>query len=163
MRNVVKTVAQLPQSYTGHCEIVINDRDFDIVARNATLLLIAIYYPAELSAEVMLHVWYSAFITDEMFRGLQEKALPHVKDVCSKIQDKPPTLFQSKSWTVQGRTLRLVLKKSMWDKLQAYFEIPVGLSKPRAQEIMSQPLLHRNGKIIVSVHPMLNCVAGVLA
>jgi hypothetical protein len=34
LRNVIKTIASLPQSYTGMPSIVVNDVDFDIVARN---------------------------------------------------------------------------------------------------------------------------------
>jgi hypothetical protein len=34
LRNVIKTIASLPQSYTGKPSIVVNDVDFDIVARN---------------------------------------------------------------------------------------------------------------------------------
>ena len=56
LRNVVKTLAQLPDSYTALCEVVINDKDFDIVARNAIILLIAISCPTDLASEAILHI-----------------------------------------------------------------------------------------------------------
>lgn len=47
IRNVVKSVARLPVSYTEQCEIIANDKDFDIVARNFILLLIALHFGPE--------------------------------------------------------------------------------------------------------------------
>ncbi|KAE9365085.1 hypothetical protein N431DRAFT_473171 [Stipitochalara longipes BDJ] len=135
LRNVVKTLAQLPQSYAGQCEAVINDRDVDIVARNAIMLLTAISCPTDIASEAMLHMWYSAFITSDIFKLLQEKVKPLIDEVCEKIRNKPENVLQSKSWTVGNGTLCLILKE-IWNALQAYFDILAELSKSKAQEIM---------------------------
>jgi hypothetical protein len=42
-RNVVKTVSGMPKDYTGNLSFVMNDVDFDISARNAILLMTALF------------------------------------------------------------------------------------------------------------------------
>jgi len=42
MRNLVKTVVDLPSSYLKPDEAVLNDKEFDLVVRNAVMLLIAL-------------------------------------------------------------------------------------------------------------------------
>jgi hypothetical protein len=43
LRNVVKTVSSMPKDYTDKLSFVMNDIDFDISARNAVLLVMALY------------------------------------------------------------------------------------------------------------------------
>jgi hypothetical protein len=38
-RNVLKSAVGLPEGYRGQCSIMINDIDFNVVARNAIFLL----------------------------------------------------------------------------------------------------------------------------
>ncbi|PMD57810.1 uncharacterized protein K444DRAFT_653762 [Hyaloscypha bicolor E] len=94
LRNVVKTLAHLPEWCSGQREAVINDKGFDI------------------------------------------RIKPPVNDVYEKIRHKEATSLQSKSWTADGRALSLILQKSARDELQAYLEVPTGLSKTKAQEII---------------------------
>jgi hypothetical protein len=84
-RNIIKTLTGLPETYSGHCEVVVNDRDFDIVARNVILLLMALQFDPDTATPIMLHMWYSALIPAQMLRCLQEKVLPLVQDVCGKF------------------------------------------------------------------------------
>ena len=56
-RNVVQSVSNILTSYTGYCEIIINDRNLDIVTRNAALLLIALHFGPKEAAPMMLHIW----------------------------------------------------------------------------------------------------------
>ncbi|ODM16214.1 hypothetical protein SI65_08213 [Aspergillus cristatus] len=61
LRNIVKTVARLPRSYSHSLEITINDRDFEIVARNIILLLIALVVEkVDEAVDCIIHLWYSA-------------------------------------------------------------------------------------------------------
>ncbi len=129
------SLAGLPASYTGHCEVVVNDRDPDVVARNAILLLVALHFSPEVATSTMLHVWYSALISTDMLRSLQDSILPLIQDVCIKIQAKPAQSLLSKTWTFGSRSLRLVLTKQEWDRLPSYFEVPNGLSMAQAQAI----------------------------
>ncbi|KAH0565170.1 hypothetical protein GP486_001434 [Trichoglossum hirsutum] len=122
-------------------QVAVNDRDFDIVARNVILLLTALHFgPGEATA-IMLHIWYSALIPEQMFRSLQDNILPLIQKVCAKIREKPAMSLQSKTWRYGARSLRLVLQKAMWDRLPSYLQVPDGLSMAEAQNVMSSTTL----------------------
>ncbi|TVY19932.1 hypothetical protein LARI1_G002648 [Lachnellula arida] len=135
IRNVVSTLAELPSSFSGTCNIVVNDKDPDIVARNTILLLTALHYKPEQAVVMMIHLWYSALISAEIFSSLRDDILPLIEDVCTKIKDKPLNSLQSKTWKYGSRSLRLVLKKSEWFLLPSYFQVPSDLSATEAQQI----------------------------
>ena len=50
-------------NFETHCEAFINDRDLVIVARNAILLLVALYLDTHIATEAVVHIWYSAFMS----------------------------------------------------------------------------------------------------
>ena len=137
----MKSLVGLPEMYAGYCEVVVNDKDSDIVARNAILLLIALHFSPETAAPMMLHLWYSALIPAQMLRSLQDNILPLIQEVCNKIKSKPAQSLQSKTWTYGTRSLRLVLTKEHWDHLLPYFEVPDGLSAAQAQVIRAATTL----------------------
>ena len=135
MRNLVKSLIGLPKTYPGSCEIILNDDDADIVARNAILLLVAFRFEPEVATPLMLHVWYSALIPADMLHSLQNEILPLIKEVCTRIQAKPAQALLSETWTFGTRSLRLVLTKIQWDRLPSYLEVPNGLCMAGAQTI----------------------------
>lgn len=137
----MKTVAELPDSFEGKCEVIVNDHDFDIVARNAIFLLTALQLGSEKAVPMILHLWYSALIPDAIFRSFQEYIVPIIQDVCAKIHNKPLESLQAKTWKFGTRSLRLVLKKSQWDLLPRYLEVPVGLTAERALQIMRATMM----------------------
>ncbi|KAK1490750.1 hypothetical protein CCUS01_14345 [Colletotrichum cuscutae] len=58
LRNVVKTIAKLPDSYTQSIEVTMNDRDLNIVARNVIMLLISLVVDdVDIAADCIIHVW----------------------------------------------------------------------------------------------------------
>lgn len=63
LRNLVRTINELPADYSGELKVVLNDHNPYIVARNLTLLLLLATTddPVE-GAEIALHYWYSAFV-----------------------------------------------------------------------------------------------------
>jgi hypothetical protein len=135
-------VASLPSTYTGDCEIIINDRDSDIIARNIILLLIALHYTPEEATPIMLHIWYSALVPKAMIGSLRENIAPMIEDVCSKIKHKSTSLtLQAKTWKIGSSSLRLLLEKPFWDSLLPYFDVPIGLSMPQAQRIRTATTL----------------------
>jgi hypothetical protein len=113
----VKSLTGLSETYAGHCEVVVNDKDSDIVARNAILLLTALNFSPDAATPMMLHMWYSALVPAQMLRSLRDNVLPLVQEVCNKIQAKPAQSLLSKTWTYGTRSLRLVLAKEQWDHL----------------------------------------------
>ena len=132
---MVKSLAGLPATYKGHCEIVLNDKDHDILARNAILLLVALNFSPEVATPILLHIWYSALVPADMLRSLQNSILPLIQEVCKKIQVKPAQSLLSKLWTFGRRSLRLVITKEQWERLPSYFEVPDSLSMAQAQAI----------------------------
>ncbi|CZR65732.1 uncharacterized protein PAC_15632 [Phialocephala subalpina] len=143
LRNVVKSVNSMVFFLSARRDIVINDIDIDIVARNAILLLVAMNFPAEEAASMMLHLWYSALVPQGLVDRLQKKIMPLVQDVCTKIREKPSTSLQSKTWRCGPTSLRLVLQKQEWDKVLLYFQVPDTLSADQAQKIRVSTTLAR--------------------
>ncbi|OTB03265.1 hypothetical protein M426DRAFT_60852 [Hypoxylon sp. CI-4A] len=144
MRNAILSVVDLPKGYRGPLNILLNDKDIDIVARNAIFLLV--FFVEEnpgVAAQFVLHIWYSAMITDSCRNMLQDKIRPMVKDVCDKIMHQSKSTLFSKTWTFGTSSLQLVLTLENWLSLLSYFNAPKGLSQDAArrvrQETMSAP------------------------
>ncbi|KAI9875688.1 MAG: hypothetical protein M1830_008116 [Pleopsidium flavum] len=141
MRNIVQSLTKLPTTYRGHCEVIVNDRDSDIVARNTILLLTALHFSPDAATPIMIHVWYSALVPAQVLHSLRDNILPLIQGVCTKIQAKPGKTLLSKTWTYGTRSLCLVLRKEQWDRLLSYFEVPNGLSMVQAQAIRASTTL----------------------
>ena len=138
LRNVVKTVASLPNDYSKTISLVINDRDFDIVARNVIMLLIVLVVSDPIQAvDCLLYIWYSPLVRQSDIHILNGDILPLIEDVNHKAADKPSRKLLGKTWTFGERSLRLVLTKESWHSLLSYFKVPTGLTPQRAQEIRS--------------------------
>lgn len=137
LRNVVKTASGLMDDYEGKCEIVVHDLYFDIVARNAILLMIALFFDnIEEAVPVMIHLWYSARMPATLLAMIQDKLLPPVEDVCNKIANKSDDIPLGKTFkTHSGQSLRIVLTKAGWSRFKSYFTMPAGLT-PKAANTM---------------------------
>ncbi|KAL3461958.1 hypothetical protein BJX64DRAFT_288910 [Aspergillus heterothallicus] len=136
LRHVVKSIAELPSSYRGSMEITLNDRDFDIVARNIILLLIAtVVEDVDTASDCMIHLWYSALVRESDFNILQQHVRPVIMDVCRKISDRPSGTLLAKTWTFGQSSIRVVLEKSTWDRLLSFLDVPVGLDAHQAQGV----------------------------
>ncbi|KAF5962848.1 hypothetical protein FBULB1_13786 [Fusarium bulbicola] len=116
MRNVVKTIARLPPGHDKAIEITVNDRDLDIVSRNAIMLLIA------LTADDQDAAAY----------------------ICDKTKKKPAESLLGKTWTFGKRSLRLVLRKFAWDKVLRFLDTPAGLTMERANKIRKDVTLAKS-------------------
>jgi len=78
LRNVILTIPGLPQSYKGKCCVNINDKDFQVVARNVIMLLVAHRMEPDTAVPLIIHIWYSAFIPAVMLQILQSTILPMI-------------------------------------------------------------------------------------
>lgn len=135
LRNMIKSVVGLRQEYKGKCTIVLNDKEPVIVFRNAIMLLVALYFDAKTAVPMMIHLWYSALLPRSMVQALQSSILPLVEDVCKKIEDKPAGGLHAKTFTINDRQLRLVLRKGEWSHLAQHFQVPGGLTVQEANEM----------------------------
>ncbi|KFZ20600.1 hypothetical protein V501_00028 [Pseudogymnoascus sp. VKM F-4519 (FW-2642)] len=155
-RNMVKTIALLPKSYSQPVDITMNDLDLDIVARNVIMLLIALTVDnIDEAADCIIHIWYSALIRKSDLDVLQQRIRPLIKDVCEKIKSKLPSAILAKTWTFGQRSMRLVLQKSSWDNPLFYMNIPEGLTAERANQIRTAVTLPESRKDYRDRHLLL--------
>lgn len=142
LRNVVKTLVSLSGDYNSTIDLVINDRDMDIAARNTILMLIALVVEEDETAiECMIHLCYSPLIRPSDFSILAAKIRPLIEDVVRKVADKPEHQWLGKTWNFRAATFRVELSKRSWNRLLAYFDVPAGLTAERANEIREDVML----------------------
>jgi hypothetical protein len=153
IRNVAKTIANIPSCYHRSVYVTMNDKDIDIVARNAIMLLIAfVVDDIDKAIDCIIHVWYSTLIRDSDFNILQQLVRPLIEDICCKIKSKEPRAFLGKTWTFGERSLRLVLERSSWDKLLSFMDIPAGLNLQQADQIRTAVTLAESRKDYMDRH-----------
>lgn len=139
LRNVILSVSRLPQVYKSPLTLVINDNDFDIVARNAILLLLFFTIDdPEVAAEHAVHVFYSALLKKSCYNMARQKIRRLIREVCDKIAGRPAGALVGKTWKFGQRDLRLVLSKESWFKLLSFFDVPRNLTKDKAQRVRSR-------------------------
>jgi len=141
----VKTIADLPATTSQPLHITVNDKEFAVVARNTILLLFALVTVGETitdnggrleKAEMLMHLWYSAFIPRSTLLAMQNVVKPFIRDVCIKIADNSSEKHLGKTWDFpSGRSLRLVLTKSQWFELEKLLDMPDELTYQRATQI----------------------------
>jgi Domain of unknown function (DUF4470) len=137
IRNVLKTIACLPEEYQQSISVVLNDRDFDIVARNLIMLLATLQpdkHPDEV-LESIIHVWYSAKLQSSHLHHLQSSIGQLFQEVCAKIKHKPNGTLLGKTWIFGTKSLRVTLSKEKWMLLPSFLTVPDGLSCSLADEI----------------------------
>ncbi|KAF9733843.1 hypothetical protein PMIN04_012859 [Paraphaeosphaeria minitans] len=154
LRNVVKTIISLPEQYLGSCRVVINDRNTAIVTRNALLLLVALQFEPEVATPIMLHLWYSAMLPQNILEALQKGILPCIRNVCDKIKLKLDNSIQAKTFVHGQGSIRLVLKKSEWIALAKMLTPSKELTAPIAQAIRRNITLARVDHIDCSLYKM---------
>jgi len=113
-----------------------NDRDLDIVARNAIMLILLLAVEdTEAAIDCVLHIWYSAQISEVHLALLSTTVQPLIKDICTKISQRPDSKLQGKTWSFSNRRLRLVLTKQAWNSVLSYLDPPAGLTSQQANSI----------------------------
>ncbi|SPJ78857.1 uncharacterized protein FTOL_07248 [Fusarium torulosum] len=146
-RNVIKTIAQLPEDYDKPVSITINDRDFDIVARNVIMLLIAPSVEDQDEAiDCIIHIWYSAFIRKSDLDIIQQRVRRLIANICKEQKEKPADHRIVTTWEFGRWSLKLDLQKSVWDNLLLFTEIPKGLTTEKANEIRTATALAESRK-----------------
>ncbi|KAG5769953.1 hypothetical protein H9Q73_013382 [Fusarium xylarioides] len=136
MRNVVKTIAELPPGWDQPIDITMNDADLAVVARNAIILFIAFSAEDESEAiDCIIHMWYSSLIRESDRAILKQRIRPKIQAVTDQIKGLPANMLFKKDWSRGKLSLRLSLTKAAWDKLLSYATVPEGLTMERANRI----------------------------
>ncbi len=150
MRNVVQTVAALPERLNTSVHFVVNDRDFDVVARNAILLLYVLVSLQDCInestltslAESLMHLWYSAFLPEELSLDLRMKVHPLIHQANESYRGMDPTGEYEHCWSFRsGRSLCLTLSGRDWLRLVDFWDDPSRLSMEKAMEIRASVTL----------------------
>lgn len=132
IRNIVETVARLPDSYSGQCEIAANGVSFEVFAQNIVLALTAFHFPPEKAAPIMIHLWYSALIPSSVLAALQSKLLPLIDEVCSQAELKRPERFFKWAWKTKTSCLQVELLREEWKRLRYTLRFPGRFSASEA-------------------------------
>ncbi|KAJ6014888.1 hypothetical protein N7540_009479 [Penicillium herquei] len=142
LRNLIKTINGIPDTYDQSVDITVNDMDLDIVGRNILLLLIALVVEnIDEAVDCILHLWYSALIRETHIEILESRIRPLIEDVCNKIKDKPSKGTFAKTWEFNQCSLRIVLEKPSWIRLLSFVKKPDGISYENAQKIRTDTTL----------------------
>ncbi|KAG2123462.1 hypothetical protein DEU56DRAFT_48468 [Suillus clintonianus] len=66
LRHAVQTINALPEDYSGHLQVLVNDFCLPVVARNIVILLIlGTVHDETMAVDIALHFWYSVFMPVE--------------------------------------------------------------------------------------------------
>lgn len=106
LRNIVRTINELPSNFSGKISILLNDREPIIVVRNIILLVIlGTISEKEIATDLALHFWYSAMVPAEYDVQLQQVLLRFVETL---DRSEPDILSMSTplgpSSTLSGKT-----------------------------------------------------------
>ena len=85
------------------------------------MLLVAVQVPPMDAAELILHMWYSARLTQDMLATIDTYVKQPVSDVVDKIKSKPHDIILSKKWTFGAAEVTVRLYKQQWDNLLRIF------------------------------------------
>jgi hypothetical protein len=136
LRNLIKSVVLLPDSYDGAINLVVNDMDIDRVARNIIMLLVLLTTDnRDEATECVLHMWYSVLIKQSHLDRLSRHVRPLIEEVVGKVKHRAAEKPQGKTWTFGLRSLRVVLLPPQWVSLLSYLDVPQGLSRVEAARL----------------------------
>lgn len=115
-----------------------NDNDIGVVARNVILLLITfVIDDIDEAVECLIHIWYSAKITQAHLDILDKKIRPLISEMCEvfRIVSEKENGHWTKAWEFGERSLKVQLSSSEWIQVLDYMRVPVGLSIQQADTI----------------------------
>ncbi|KAL8858534.1 MAG: hypothetical protein Q9178_004828 [Gyalolechia marmorata] len=81
------------------------------------MLLISAQLPPAEAAEVILHLWYSARLTQGMLTLIDKHVRKLIADVLFKIKDRANNVLQSKKWTFGSVEVTVCLYRPQWATL----------------------------------------------
>lgn len=148
LRNVLKTLERVPTTYKGRLKVVINDKSFDVIARNAILLLMALVANDKNDTIVendaissMLHIWYSAFLTRSHADFLSKRIRPLIEAACQEIKDDHVDHILTKQFSSGVLSLNFTFTKAEWHALLSLCSERTDLTTAQAKDIRTDSTL----------------------
>lgn len=105
------------------------------------ILLVSLHYEPAEATPILIHIWYSALIPEQILRSLCDNILPLIEDVCAKVESLEDNTRIGRTWKFGSKSLHLVLTKEQWCRLRQFFKVPEGLSVGEAQRIRKSTVL----------------------
>lgn len=135
-RNLLKTVADLPEGFSAGLNSVVNDIEPLIIYRNALLLLVLLQQSQneELVIDTALHLWYSAFLREEHSDLLTSTVGYDIDKLCSGFNYTSHDTV-SRLWTFGDCEVKLVLNLSQWETMRTYYTRKSTLHKDQAKDL----------------------------
>ncbi|KAG0697937.1 hypothetical protein DFH29DRAFT_944009 [Suillus ampliporus] len=91
LRHVVRTINALPEDYSGHLRVLLNDFCSPVVARNIVILLILGTVPDEtMAVDIALHFWYSVFMPAEYGSIIMALVASFLLKVSANLEGRQP-------------------------------------------------------------------------
>lgn len=125
--------------------MAVNDWEFDVVARNAVMLLFVFASLNDTSfdhasydsvAETLIHVWYSAFVPSSLIASLRDRVGSLLHDRCTHTIESAHDDMIRKTWKFsQSRVLAITLPEDRWPLVAEYLEVPAELTEQSAKKI----------------------------
>ncbi|CAA7262887.1 unnamed protein product [Cyclocybe aegerita] len=127
LRNVITSINCLPESYQLPCNVVINDREVDIVLRNLLLLFTFASFAPDEAAEMALHLWYLPKLpskTMARLRPIFNEKLDKIFTHMAKNPGSPPTtLLKAKFQLTDKASIVALLPKWFWFEMKKMLEL----------------------------------------
>jgi hypothetical protein len=134
LRNLVKTINSLPETYSGCLDFHLNDKEEMVVARNIILVIIAFNFPPNEACVIMVHLWYSAFLPKDLLQAVQSKIVPPLQELLNFTQEEPTKLLK-KTFSYHNVTLTATLSRSAWEKILSNFKCSSSVSFSEASAL----------------------------
>lgn len=151
LRNLIKTIRSLPDSFSPQMDVTVNDWEFDVVARNAVILLLIFAslndktssQPSfDSTAEALIHVWYSAFIPKSLATSLKSEIGKLLGDSRTHTTEAVHQGMVRKTWTFsRSKILSITLPPDRWPLVAEYLKVPAGLTQQSAKKIREAVML----------------------
>ena len=132
----MKTIAEMPADYSGEVHLVLNDKCFDAVARDAIMLLVALTVKEDEAVSAIIQLWYSAFIT-EAHANILARIRLLIETAVKEANDTDDETVLQKTFNSGARSLQLSLDKEQWDRLLSFRTVRDDLSAQEAKQIRS--------------------------
>jgi hypothetical protein len=76
-----------------------HDREFEIVARNVVLRLLAMSFEPEEAVPMMIHLWYSVLVPKPLLEKAKAAVLPRINEAIEALKIEPGRKAKRKSLT----------------------------------------------------------------
>lgn len=90
------------------------------MARNILIILIALNFPPAIASDMILHLWYSAFLTESIVHSIKNTILPIIQEDLRSKRLNAQGKKLGAIWTYQKTNLSAEFDRKTWNLVLAY-------------------------------------------